>query len=155
MVHLNEVIDSPVTFSVSWNKSGVLIANTSRITVYDVAQSGSHTYVSKVVFSTLSMTLDSGQYSCEVLLSASPPSPYLTGSPAGTSTSYSLTVLHPTIEFQFNQSMYTVSEEVGSLSVCIQLVGGNLSQQVNVTIESQDGTATGKTDSLPLYQYDT
>ena len=49
------------------------------------------------------------------------------------------------IEFQFNQSMYTVSEAAGSLSVCIQLVGGNLSQQVNVAIESQDGTATGKT----------
>jgi len=51
--------------------------------------------------------------------------------------------------------MYTVSEAAGSLSVCIQLVGGDLSQQVNVTIESQDGTATGKTDLLPLYQYDT
>ena len=46
--------------------------------------------------------------------------------------------------------MYTVSEEVGSLSVCIQLVGGNLSQQVNVTIQSQDGTATGKIDSFPF-----
>jgi len=43
-----------------------------------------------------------------------------------------------------------VSEAVGSLSVCIQLVGGNLSQQVNVTIQSQDGTATGKTDYFPL-----
>ena len=95
MIQLNQVIDSPVTFSVSWRKSGVLISNTSRITVYDVAQSGSHTYVSKVVFSTLSMTLDSGHYSCEVSLSASPSSPYLTGSPAATSTSYSLTVLHP------------------------------------------------------------
>jgi len=53
------------------------------------------------------------------------------------------------IEFQFNQSMYTVSEEVGSLSVCIQLVGGDLSQQVNVVIQSQDGTATGKTKLSP------
>jgi len=95
MILLNQVIDSPVTFSVSWRKLGVLISNTSRITVYDVAQSGSHTYLSKVVFSTVSMTLDSGQYSCEVSLSASPPSPYLTGSPAATSTSYSLMVLHP------------------------------------------------------------
>ena len=48
------------------------------------------------------------------------------------------------IEFQFNQSTYTVSESVGSLSICVQLVAGYLSQQVNVTIQSQDGTATGK-----------
>ena len=48
------------------------------------------------------------------------------------------------MQFQFEQSNYTVSEAAGSLMVCIQLVSGNLSQPVNVTIWSQDGTATGR-----------
>ena len=93
-IHLDQLIDSPVTFSVSWRKAGVLISNSSRITVHDVAQSDSHTYLSMIVFSTLSMTLDSGQYSCEASLSASPPSPYITGSLSATS-AYSLTVERP------------------------------------------------------------
>ena len=48
------------------------------------------------------------------------------------------------IQFQFEQSNYTVSEAAGSLVVCVQLVSGNLTQAVNVTIQSQDGTATGR-----------
>ena len=55
-----------------------------------------------------------------------------------------LVLLHIGILFQFEQSNYTVSEAGGSLVVCVQLVSGNLSQQVNVTIRSQDGTATGR-----------
>ena len=57
------------------------------------------------------------------------------------------------IQFQFNQSTYTVSESVGSLSVCIQLVAGYLSQQVNVAIQSQDGTAKGKADYSSTLKY--
>ena len=37
-----------------------------------------------------------------------------------------------------------MSEAVGSLVVCVKLVSGNLSQETNVIIQSQDGTATGK-----------
>ena len=48
------------------------------------------------------------------------------------------------IQFQFEQSNYTVSEAAGSLMVCVQLVSGNLSHQVNVTVRSQDETATGR-----------
>jgi len=113
MIQLNQVIDSPVTFSVSWRKSGVPILNTSRITVYDVAPSGSHTYLSVVVFSTLSMTLDSGQYSCEASLSASPPSPFITGSPAATSTSYPLwwyapvSIIGTALSINYPPSTYT------------------------------------------------
>ena len=52
------------------------------------------------------------------------------------------------IQFQFEQSNYTVSEAAGSLVVCVQLARGNLSQEVNVTIQSQDGTATGRNHSV-------
>ena len=60
---------------------------------------------------------------------------------AGTSSSI---YIISAIQFQFEQLNYTVSEAAGSLAVCVQLVSGNLSQQVNVTIQSQDGTATGR-----------
>ena len=48
-----------------------------------------------VVFSSLSLTLDSGQYTCEASVNASPPSSYITGSFLATSTAYSLRVEHP------------------------------------------------------------
>ena len=94
-IHLNETVDSPVAFTLTWRKSGVLISNDTRITVYNVAQNGSHTYLSRVIISTLSPTLDSGQYTCEASVSANPPSPYITESFSVTSTAYSLTVERP------------------------------------------------------------
>ena len=94
-IQLNEMVDSPVAFTLIWRKSGVLISNDTRITVYNVAQNGSHTYISRVVFSSLSLTLDSGQYTCEATVSANPPSPYIRGSFSATSTAYSLTVERP------------------------------------------------------------
>ena len=72
-----------------------MISNDTQTTVYNVAQNGSHTFLSMLVFSSLSLTLDSGQYTCEASVSASPPSPYITGSLSVTSTAYSLTVEHP------------------------------------------------------------
>ena len=94
-MQLNQTVDSPVAFTVFWRRSGVLILNDTRTTVYNVVPSGSHTYLSRVVFSTLSLTLDSGQYTCEASVSANPPSPYITGSFSATSTAYSLTVERP------------------------------------------------------------
>ena len=94
-IQINQTVDSPVTFTVFWRRSGVLISNDTRTTVYNVAQNGSHTYLSIVVFSSLSLTLDSGQYTCEASVSASPLSPYITGSFLATSTAYSLRVEHP------------------------------------------------------------
>ena len=94
-IQLNQAVNSPVTVTLFWRRSGVLLSNNTRITVYNVAQNGSHTYLSRVVFSSLSLTLDSGQYTCEASVSASPPSPYITGSPSATSTAYSLTVERP------------------------------------------------------------
>ena len=43
-----------------------------------------------------------------------------------------------------------MSEAVGSLVVCVQLVSGNLSQETNVIIQSQDGTATGRNQLADL-----
>ena len=94
-IQLSQTVDSPVTFTVLWRRSGVLISNDTRTTVYNVAQNGSHTFLSMLVFSSLSLTLDSGQYTCEASVSASPPSRYITGSLSATSTAYSLTVEHP------------------------------------------------------------
>ena len=94
-IQLNETVDSPVTLTVLWRRSGILISNDTRTTVYNVAQNGSHTYLSMLVFSSLSLTLDSGQYTCEASVSANPLSPYITGSLSATSTPYSLIVEEP------------------------------------------------------------
>ena len=98
-MQLNQTVDSPVAFTVFWRRSGVLILNDTRTTVYNVAQNGSHTYLSRVVFSTLRLTLDSGQYTCEASVSADPPSPYIRGSLSATSTAYSLTHINKKSSF--------------------------------------------------------
>ena len=61
----------------------------------------------------------------------------------------SATSLYIGVQFQFEHSSYTVSEAAGSLMVCVQLVSGNLSQAINVTIRSQDGTARGTFVIIP------
>ena len=43
-----------------------------------------------------------------------------------------------------------MSEAVGSLVVCVQHVSGDLRQAINVTIWSQDGTATGRNQHTDL-----
>ena len=43
-----------------------------------------------------------------------------------------------------------MSEAVGSVVVCVQLVSGDLRQAINVTIWSQDGTATGRNQLADL-----
>ena len=90
-VLLDELVDTLVNVSILWRKSGVLISNNSRISVADVSRISNHVYWSRITFSPISMALDSGRYSCETLVSASPASPHIADSPSVT-TFYSLTV---------------------------------------------------------------
>ena len=90
-VLLDELVDTLVNVSILWRKSGVLISNNSRISVSDVSRISNHVYQARVTFSPVSMTLDSGQYSCKTSVSASPASPHIADSPSIT-TLYSLTV---------------------------------------------------------------
>ena len=48
-----------------------------------------------------------------------------------------------------------MSEAVGSLVACVQLVSGDLSEETNVTIQSQDGTAKGRKQLADLICKDT
>lgn len=89
-VLLNELVDTLVNVSILWYKSGVLISNNSQISVSDVSQISNYEYQSRITFSSVSMTLDSGQYSCEAFVSAYPGSPHIPDSPLVT-TLYTLT----------------------------------------------------------------
>ena len=46
-----------------------------------------------------------------------------------------------TVEFQ--QRVQSVSEDVGSVAVCAVLQGDTAGEDVNVTLTTRDGTATG------------
>ena len=53
------------------------------------------------------------------------------------------------MEIGFNRSSYTVSEGDDSVSVCVSMVlSGSLLRPVKVTVNTEDGTATGQYQTL-------
>ena len=46
---------------------------------------------------------------------------------------------------KFQRSEYNVLEDDGSVVVCVELVGGPLAGNVAILVQSQSGTAVGKT----------
>lgn len=71
-------IDTAVVVNITWRKSGVLLANQGRTTVVSPTQVGAFVYQSTAEFSPVSQQLDSGLYTCEVMVTPSPPSSFVT-----------------------------------------------------------------------------
>ena len=126
MVLLDELVDTQVNVSILWHKSGVLISNNSRISVSDVSQISNRVYQVRVTFSPVSMTLDSGQYSCETSVSAYPASPHIADSPLVT-TLYSLTV--EGIQYTLNLYKFSTKADFYSLFIKCSLANCILNQQ--------------------------
>ena len=79
-IELSERVDTEVMVSATWKMGGTLISSSDRITVSQPQEITSNVYESELTFFPLSRTLDSGDYSCEVSVHASPASPYITAS---------------------------------------------------------------------------
>ena len=71
-------IDTAVVVNITWRKSGVLLANQGRATVVSSTQIGAFVYQSTAEFSPVSQQLDSGLYTCEVMVTPSDPSSFMT-----------------------------------------------------------------------------
>ena len=82
-------IDTAVAVNITWRKSGALLANQGRAIV-SPTQIHAFVYHSTAEFSPVSQQLDSGLYTCEVVVTPSPPSSFVTS--ATTLSSQSVTV---------------------------------------------------------------
>ena len=71
------MIDTEVTVARVWRKSGMLLTNSSRMTIPAVEQLSSSVYISTLTIFSLSSVHDSGSYSCEVSIGPNPPSTYI------------------------------------------------------------------------------
>ena len=83
-------IDTAVAVTITWRKSGTLLANQGRTAIVSATQIRAFFYQSTAEFSPVSQQLDSGMYTCEVIVTPSPPSSFVTS--ATTLSSLSVTV---------------------------------------------------------------
>ncbi len=50
--------------------------------------------------------------------------------------------MYTVLEFQFSQEVISIAEEIGAVSVCLE-IASNLPRNVEIRLVSQDGNATG------------
>ena len=73
-IEIDSAVDIPYLVNVEWLKSGTMLRNDDRVSV---SQSSSHVYLASVDLSPLSITSDTGTYTCQVMVDTNPPLLYV------------------------------------------------------------------------------
>lgn len=63
-VYVGDQVDTPILVDVEWTLSGDPLDSDERVMISNATQTGYNNYRSQVDFSTLSSTMDSGNYIC-------------------------------------------------------------------------------------------
>ena len=82
-IELNTAVDTPVVVNINW-RGPVMIPNGTRVVASEPTGTGAR-YRTILIFRPLN-TSDSGNYTCEVTVSPSPESQFISGSTAGRDT---------------------------------------------------------------------
>ena len=59
-------VDTPFNVTTTWTHDNTVLVSNSRVTIIDPYSTGFNKYQSRIEFSTLSSTIDSGVYTCDV-----------------------------------------------------------------------------------------
>ena len=70
-------VDAGVSVNSTWRRSGESLSSDGRIAVSVTTQVNALVYQSELQFNTLSQIVDSGEYTCEVVVVPSPPSIFI------------------------------------------------------------------------------
>ena len=62
-----------------------------------------------------------------------------------------LTYPHTVLRIGFEETLYTVVENEGTVVVAVAVFGGQLSEEVSVRLTTEDGTATEACESHPCH----
>ena len=69
-IEISEAVDIPYTVAVTWLKSGSqIIGSDERTTISNVTQLSPYTYEASIGLNPLSITFDTGSYTCQVVVS--------------------------------------------------------------------------------------
>ena len=77
MIEIDSTVDVPYLVTVQWQRSGVVLSNSERVTVSNVTQQSSYMYLASVDLNPLSATSDVGMYTCHAVVDANPPLMYI------------------------------------------------------------------------------
>lgn len=78
-IEVDSALDVPYLVNVEWLKSGVLLRSDDRVSISNISRQSmsSGLYLASVDLSTLSITSDTGTYTCRVVVDTNPPMLYV------------------------------------------------------------------------------
>ena len=76
-IEVDSVLDVPYLVNVEWLKSGIMLRSDDRVLISNVTQQSSRLYLASVDLSPLSVTTDTGTYTCRVVVDTNPPMLYV------------------------------------------------------------------------------
>lgn len=76
-IEVDSVLDVPYLVNVEWLKSGIMLRSDDRVSISNVTQQSSRLYLARVELSPLSVTSDTGMYTCRVMVDTNPPMLYV------------------------------------------------------------------------------
>lgn len=76
-IEVDSALDVPYLVNVEWLKSGTMLRSDGRVSISNVTQQSSRLYLTSVDLSPLSVTLDTGMYTCRVMVDTDPPMLYV------------------------------------------------------------------------------
>ena len=71
-IQVDSVLDIPYLVDVEWLKSGIVLRSDDRVSISNLTQQSSHLYLASLDLSPLSITLDIGIYTCQVVIDTNP-----------------------------------------------------------------------------------
>ena len=71
-IEIDSVVDVPYLVTVEWQKSGAILSSNDRVSVSNITQQSSYLYQASVQLNPLSVTADSGMYTCRVTVDSNP-----------------------------------------------------------------------------------
>lgn len=76
-IEVDSALDVPYLVNVEWLKSGTMLRSDSHVSISNVTQQSSRLYLASVDLSPLSVTSDTGMYTCRVMVDTNPSTLYV------------------------------------------------------------------------------
>ena len=91
IVEVNSTVDTSLTVHSTWWKSGTLLETSEKIVIQPIMQLSATEYQTTVEINIVSMTLDSGAYTCETSIEPNPLTTLISGASSSDMTNIILT----------------------------------------------------------------
>lgn len=76
-IQVDSALDIPYLVDVEWLKSGIMLRSDDRVSISNLTQQASRLYLASVDLSPLSVTSNTGIYTCQVMIDTNPSMLYI------------------------------------------------------------------------------